>query len=174
MRSAVKEACLAVLLVLALSGIAAVAFGFAWGLLDWMRNFGTDAALFPYLGSTAGREQMFHLFSSGPLVHLEGMIYWYNATFQGATRFGSGVGLIAGSIVALSLARKYGFLPRMVAAVVAGILLGGRMALMVTSEPDAVAWGMLAGVVAVSLLSCLLASSRRLPLLPLSARLPDF
>lgn len=131
----IKEILLGPAIVLALAISAAVVMGAVWGVVDWLRNYGSGLNPFPYFDRTAIQVQAFRTYSEGtPAGLIEDLIMWYNSVFRSATRFGSGIGLIAGAFAAIGIAGGETKAGKMAAAVTAGILMGARSGLMLGSS----------------------------------------
>jgi hypothetical protein len=76
---------------------------------------------------------------------IEDLINWYNATFRGATRFGSGIGYIAGAFAVLEMCKKQNLALRLSIGTIAGMMIGTRSVLMLGSGAVLFVVGLIAG-----------------------------
>jgi hypothetical protein len=121
-----------------------------WGALDWMRYFPAPVPVLPDFLHTKSRYVPPAASASAPLESLAvAVMNWYNLTFIGATRFGSGLGMLAGAIWALAVVgstrARYPAAARAVAGLLGGAFIGGRLALMLGSFPRTLLWGTICG-----------------------------
>jgi hypothetical protein len=138
--------CLAALLLLPV--VAAIAIGAVWGVVDWLRAYGSGISPFPYFDHSVVQAEPFRRQAAGTLLGgIEDLINWYNLNFRGATRFGSGIGLIAGAFIALGLFKGKSTILRLCAGVLAGSLIGARSVLMLGSGAPLFLVGLLTGAV---------------------------
>lgn len=164
--SILKAATLVVAMTVGLGLLMAV----VWGALDWMRCFPAPVPVLPDFLQTTSRYVPPAASAAGPLEGLAvAVMNWYNLTFIGATRFGSGLGGLAGAILALALVgsarARYPAVARVVAGLLGGAFIGGRLALMLGSFPRTFLWGTICG--AVTGAAMLAASAREsIPELP--------
>jgi hypothetical protein len=160
-------------LLILVSAVAAVLMGAVWGIVDWLRNYGSNVQPFPYLDRTPIQTQAFRFQAPGTVLgQIEDIILWYNGAFRGATRFGSGIGLMVGAFVCVRLPFVRSMAARLTVAVTSGVLIGARLALMLGSSATLfVAGGVLGALVAV--VAVLVgARATAIPKLPL-VNLPD-
>jgi len=117
-------------IVLAVSALGAVTIGSLWVLLGWMRFYGLET------GVVAQAVPLDPVnYGNAFLNGTSQVIEWYNGTAQGNARFGSGMGLIAGSCLSLIALRRANLPARTCAVVLAGLITGGRLCLTFTSSP---------------------------------------
>lgn len=148
--------------------LIAVAAGAIWGVLEWLRNYGAAINPFPYFDKTTVLSVPFRVFSPDSLLgHVEDAINWYNTSFRGATRFGSGLGLIAGGFLSLNLARGKILACRVLTGAVCGLLIGARSALMLGSGAVFCLVGTVLGVVLAVVYMIYCGGKPTLPTLPL-------
>ena len=136
MISAVKNQKLVVLVILffAVPVLAAIVGGAIWGVVDWLRTYGSGLNPFPYFDTTHYQAEPFRFEKSGTLLgSIEDLNNWYNLNFRGATRFGSGLGFIFGAFFSMTLFEQKSLLYRLLAGFIAGAAMGGRSALMMGS-----------------------------------------
>lgn len=133
--------------VLICGAVAGVVAATLWASIDWLRNYGTGYSPQPPFGAAqlGGRNRIYP--ASSFMGALEDLIDWYNSTFQGAARFGSGFGIIAGMCIALSCITRYSLAVRLVSGIICGGIIGGRIMLMLTSDVRYFLSGMIAGSV---------------------------
>ncbi len=156
-----------IFLVLVLTAASALTFAVAWGLVDWMRNFGTGLAPLPFLDHGCLQTDTFRRFPAGSFCGVtEDLINWYNVTFCNALRFGSGLGIIGGAFFALSFVRHLGLTARIIAGFMAGALIGARSIMMVTSDVPFFFAGLCLGGVFVGVYMSLSGDTPRVPPLP--------
>jgi apolipoprotein N-acyltransferase len=117
--------------LLLLPPVLAFAMGAVWGIVDWLRNYGTGISPFPYFDH--------------PQFQIEDIINWYNSTFRGATRFGSGLGFIAGAFIVIGLFKEQRLPVRLLVGVATGMMIGTRSVLMLGSGAPLFVVGMIAG-----------------------------
>ncbi len=117
-------------IVLGLSLAGATILGAAWVAVGWMRFYGIEVGVLPLALPVEPHDY------NNPFLALIGQsLDFYNCTFQGNSRFGSGLGLIAGASIALLLIPSGKRAGRIAGALVAGVLVGGRVSLTFTSDP---------------------------------------
>ncbi len=120
--------------------------GAYWGVIDYLRNFGSSISLCPYFDHLQVAALPFRAHTAGSFLGaIEDLINCYNLAFPGATRFGSGLGLIGGAFWALRFARGRGLLCRCFAGVAGGVLIGARAALMLGSGAGVFLVGLVSG-----------------------------
>ncbi len=127
----------AVALILFLSLAGAYLMGGTWELICWLRTFGVDGALVDKSEAVRRALALETHSAEGLIAQMaEETINWYSRTFAGNARFGSGLGLISGAIVALSILRNRisNRAVLSVSGIVAGALIGGRFCLFLSSK----------------------------------------
>jgi hypothetical protein len=113
---------------------ASIIAGAIWGVVDWLRSYGTGINPFPYFDANHYQVEPFRREQPGTLLGaIEDLNNWYNLTFRGATRFGSGLGFIFGAFVSISLFEQKPLYWRLLSGSIAGAAMGGRSALMLGS-----------------------------------------
>lgn len=146
--------------VVGTSAIAGLAIGGLWIVLGWMRFYGLEA------GVVAQALPVESIDYHNALLNMTAsLIDWYNGFFQGNSRFGSGIGLMAGASLSLLFLRK-DLLPktRLIAVFVAGAIFGGRLCLTFTSAP--LPFLICAAVVALLFVAIASFSEEKLAVLP--------
>ena len=119
----------AVALVLAISLALALAGGILWGALEWMRNFPSRVPVLPDFFHVRTNYEPPPVTATTPLEALAiNFMNWYNITFIGATRFGAALGVISGALWSCSLLKSYPRVARFTAGLLAGALIGSRLA----------------------------------------------
>jgi hypothetical protein len=138
------KAVLFVVLPLAL----AVAMGAVWGLVDWLRTYGSGIAPFPYFDCSQNGLEFHNRYQPGTIFGIfEIAINWYNMTFRGGTRFGSGLGLMVGAFVVMGFYKERGVLIRTFVGVISGAEIGARFALNLGSGVPLFLAGMTVGAI---------------------------
>lgn len=164
---------LCVVTFIALPIVAALLMGAVWGVVDWLQSYGTGLSPFPYFDHSPFRAEPFHQRTGDTLLRsLADIIDWYNLNFRGATRFGSGLGLIAGAFMAMNLFSDKGIVSRTVAGALAGASIGARSVLMLGSGAPLFLLGFILGSIAGALYMMLCAGPPKFEALPLE-KLPD-
>jgi hypothetical protein len=132
--------------LLLLPPVLAFAMGAVWGIVDWLRNYGTGISPFPYFDHPQFQIETFKHYTTGIILgHIEDIINWYNSTFRGATRFGSGLGFIAGAFIVIGLFKEQRLPVRLLVGVATGMMIGTRSVLMLGSGAPLFVVGMIAG-----------------------------
>lgn len=150
---------------LCISLLTAVAMALVWDIVDWMRNYGSGQAVLPQLTPTQLRDVLGE--SPSPAWTAGAFIDWYNTTFVGAARFGTALGIVMGGFYALGSMTENRFVPKILAAIVVGALIGGRLALLISSSAHLFVWGMILGAIFLAGAVGFLATRPQLPDLPL-------
>jgi hypothetical protein len=160
---------LSILYLVVVACAAAWLVGLLWGIINFLQTFGTYNATvpFPYFDPSPIPEQPYRAYHRGTFTGtIEDWINWNNAYFRGATRFGSGLGLIAGAIYAATTFHFKRAQDRLPIIVLAGVLIGARSMLMIASAPISAAAGSLVCAVVAVLLTALSVRDTRVPKLP--------
>ncbi|MCA9800836.1 MAG: hypothetical protein KC777_02560 [Cyanobacteria bacterium HKST-UBA02] len=130
------QALLAVALIGAGAAVMAVVMGYAWELVCFMRSYGTVHALSATSMTLEPRD-----FHNQFLNSVASFLDLYNIAFPNNMRYGSGLGLIAGALIMLASlpgltqpAWRHASV-RFLAGAAAGAIVGGRLDLMVNSDP---------------------------------------
>jgi hypothetical protein len=172
LRHSLKDCLVCGLTVLLVATAAAVLFGAVWGVVDWLRNFGSGLNPFPYFDKAQIQAQPYRIHPAGSLLgSIDDLINWYNVVFRGATRFGSGLGLIAGAFMAMGCASSKAAVCRITTGLLAGGLIGSRSVLMLGSGAPLFLIGLVLGAVLTALYMWICAGPqkiRELPFIPLS------
>ncbi len=159
LRMGVLEVLSAVSIVAGLSITSATILGAAWMAVGWMRFYGIEVGVLPQALPVAPCDY------NNELLSLIGRaLDCYNCTFQGNSRFGSGLGVIAGASIALLLIPADNRAGRATGALVAGALVGGRISLTFTSDPAPFLFGSLATALVFLIVEYL--TRQQLPALP--------
>jgi hypothetical protein len=160
-----RDIVVAVLKVLTISILSTLLMAFVWDVLEWMRNFGDGLPLIPQLSEMqlAGKSTV-----SSSLI--ESFINWYNTTFLGAARFGSALGQVMGGFYALGTIKQRGLATHAVCGAIIGALIGGRFALLITSNASLFVFGILAGSLIIGTAAAMIESAPRVPSLPPAQR----
>ncbi len=157
----------AVALVLAVSAVLAVVGAIVWGALEWMRNYPASVHVVPDFFHTRTDYEPPPVTASTPLEALAmNIMNWYNMTFLGATRFGSGLGTIAGAFWSLSMVRSYPRLARLLAGLVGGAVIGSRLAQILGPFPKTFILATICGAALGALTMALTPDKDRIPPLP--------
>jgi hypothetical protein len=164
----VTKVVLSVFLPLALAVIA----GAVWGLVDWLRTYGSGIAPFPYFDCTQSGMEFHSRYQPGTFFGtIEIAINWYNTTFRGGTRFGSGLGFMAGAFVTMGFYKERDILVRTTAGVIIGAEIGARFVLNLGSGVPLFLVGVTIGAIIGGLymgLGAVPSKARNLPLKVLS------
>lgn len=164
-RLAVVETVRAVLIVVAVALACALVMGLVWCVVDFLRSYGTGVKLFPFLEPTTGGEQPIRLYPAGTAYGaIEDLLQSYNAVCRGAARFGTGMGLIGGAFLGLSMVRTPSGFAHYFATLVCGALVGGRLFIMLSSSPRLLLMGATIGAIVLVLMTFI---TRREQLKPL-------
>lgn len=156
---------LAVLKVLTISLIATLVMAFVWDVLEWMRNFGDGLPLIPQLSDLQLAAKP-TVSANWFLSLVESFINWYNTTFLGAARFGSALGLVMGGFYALAVVKQHGLQAKVICGAIIGALIGGRLALLITSNASLFVFGLLSGSLIIAISAGFIASAPPVPSLP--------
>jgi hypothetical protein len=123
-----------VAVLIILPPLLAFAMGAVWGIVDWLRNYGMGVSPFPYFDHPQFQVETFRHQTAGTMLGgIEDLINWYNATFRGATRFGSGIGYIAGAFIVFGLCKEQKLPLRLLVGAITGMMIGTRSVLMLGS-----------------------------------------
>ncbi|MDZ4836962.1 MAG: hypothetical protein SGJ27_24530 [Candidatus Melainabacteria bacterium] len=150
----------AVALVVSTSLIAALLIGGAWVVLGWMRFYGLETGVVAQATPLEITD-----YQNGFLNSTANAIDCYNLVFQGNSRFGSGLGLIAGACFGLLFLKRSPQPARLIGIAIAGAIVAGRFCLTFTSAPLPFLISMLIGVACFLAISVL--AREPLPALPL-------
>lgn len=147
--------------------VAAIIMGAVWGIVDWLRAYGSGISLFPYFDHSHFQAEPFRRQTAGSLLGVvEDVINWYNLNFRGATRFGSGLGLIFGAFVAMGLFNGKNLPSRLTAGAIGGAAIGARSVLMLGSGAPLFLVGLSLGALVGILYMGLCAGKAKIPPLP--------
>ena len=136
-----------------------------WCVVDWLRYYGTGIKLLPFFEPTTGGEQPIHIYNPRTIFGaIENVLIQYNALARGASRFGTGLGLIAGAFLGLCLAPRRSAFARVVAGSICGALVGGRLLIMLSSSPRLLLLGAAVGAILVVLVTTIAAREKINPL----------
>lgn len=127
-----------------------------WTAVEAMRQFGvySPQAMSEQLHAVKVAEDALRTYDPhGFLGQIESALKWYNLTFIGAARYGSGLGIFIGAYLALASLRSRVLPAKVVAACLAGAFVGARLFLMVTSEPKMFLAGACVGAVMLASLT---------------------
>lgn len=155
---------LLLLRILALS----LTLAYLMSLIDGLRTIGIVPLLLPF--SALGQYHP-HLEavteSSWVVSFVDNLVYLYNCAFPGASRLGSGIGMIAACFWTLHTTPPGCWVRRAGTGTVAGALIGFRLTLMLTSSPVIVFSATIIGCLAMG--AYMLCADRRkgIPRLPL-------
>lgn len=148
--------------------LLALAMALIWAFTEAMRTYGTSSLLLPF--STLGQYQprLVNMNSNNPLIiAFDHFIAFYNSAFPGANRYGSGVGLIAGTFWAMHRFPHLCLPRRAYIGAIAGGLIGFRLTMMISSSAFLVFGSMLLGAIGFCLYLVLADRAPRLQELPL-------
>lgn len=129
-KNVIVETARAISLVVGTSALAALILGGTWILLGWMRFYGLETGVV----AQATPLELTN-YQNDFLNATAYLIDCYNRFFQGNSRFGSGLGLIAGSCIALLFLRRSPQPAKNAAVLLAGAIVAGRFCLTFTSAP---------------------------------------
>lgn len=159
----------AVALIIILATIGAILMGNVWDFIGWMRTFGIDGAAMDKADLVRRALALeTHEAQSVPLQIAEEIINWYSRTFVGHARFGSGLGIFAGTFIALSFLKERSAAVRIAAGTFAGAIIGARFCLLISSKLVPFLFLVTAGALLLAALSSI--KSDRLPRLHAAAR----
>jgi hypothetical protein len=145
---------------------AALIMAFVWDVLDWMRNYGSGMPVIPQLTNTP--VQALAVASSENHAVIDSFITWYNFTFLGAARFGNALGIVLGGICVLCTLRHYSLIEKYIATALIGLLIGGRVGLLISSSSHIFVGGSVIGVLVGALSTFILRQADYVPDLPVS------
>ena len=159
--TSVADTTAAVLWTLFCGVLAGAVLGGIWAIMDVIRYYGTGFVPPPFVSETKlkyGADTI--------LGQVETLILWHNMTFQQAARFGSGVGMITGMFYSWGNVKRMSFPARLVTGIISGGLIGGRVIMMITSDPRWFLGCTIIGAVIGGRYLVLDGSDRRIPPLP--------
>ncbi|MDR3613718.1 MAG: hypothetical protein P4L53_09125 [Candidatus Obscuribacterales bacterium] len=108
----------------------AVFMGAVWGLVDWLRTYGSGTAAFPYFDQSQSGLEFHNRYQPGTFFgFVETAVNWYNMSFRGGTRFGSGLGFMGGAFLVMGFYKERKVFVRTVAGMTVGAEIGARFAL---------------------------------------------
>lgn len=152
MKRTLKDCLICAISVILVASVAAVLMGAVWGVIDWLRNFGSGLNPFPYFDKAQIQAQPYRIHPVGTLLGtIDDLINWYNVVFRGATRFGSGIGWIAGAFAAMSPASGKPLACRLTTGLLAGALIGSRSVMMLGSGAPLFLIGLSLGAILAAL-----------------------
>lgn len=150
----------AVALIFLLATIGAILMGNVWDFIGWMRTFGIDGAAMDKADLVRRALALeTHEAQSVPFQIAEEIINWYSRTFVGHARFGSGLGIFAGTFIALSYLKERSAPVRIAAGTFAGALIGARFCLLISSKLVPFLFFVIAGAIVLAVLSTLKSES---------------
>jgi|GEM_PF-1471848 hypothetical protein len=129
------QALQAVALIVLLATIGAILMANVWDFIGWMRTFGIDGAVMDKADLVRRALALeTHSAQGVPFQIAEEIINGYSRTFVGHARFGSGLGIFAGTFIALSYLKERSAPVRIAAGTFAGALIGARFCLLISSK----------------------------------------
>ena len=162
-----KDLFLRLALFILLPIVAAVVMGAVWGLVDWLRMYGSGINPFPYFDHVHYQAEPFRRQTAGTVLGvIEDVNNWYNLNFRGATRFGSGLGWIFGAFVSMGLFSGRSLTLRVLAGLIAGAAIGSRSVLMLGSGAPLSLVGLITGATLGTLYMVFCAGPQKLATLP--------
>lgn len=138
MNKTVSDIFISIVTVVIYVALSALVMACIWTAIEAMRQFGvySQQMLFDQLRVVKIAEDSMRTYgTSSFLGQIENALKWYNLTFIGAARYGSGLGIFIGAYLALTSVSERSLPAKVVAALIAGAFVGARLFLMVTSEP---------------------------------------
>lgn len=135
-------------------------------IIDGLRTLGQTPFLFPFSALGQYQPKIESSANSSPLVSaFSNFVFLFNCTFPGASRLGSGIGMIAAAFWTLHEIPRECRMQRIFLSLAAGAIIGFRLMLMVSSS----AVGVLGASVIFSLSICayMNISARSKPIEPL-------
>ncbi len=172
MNRTTKDILASVVTVLLCVAMSALLMACVWTAIEAMRQFGvySQEALADQLRAVKVAEDSLRTYDTASFLgQIESMLKWYNLTFIGAARYGSGLGIFIGAYFALISVRDRVLPARIVAAVLAGAFVGARLFLMVTSEPKMFLAGVILGAILFAAWSIWNSRQENLPDLPMAS-----
>lgn len=169
MSKAVTDAVVTATITIVCIVVSAFIMAHVWTAIDAMRQFGTGDAQFleQTLKAAKVAEEARHDYEPGSFMGaVESGIKWYNLTFLGPARYGSGLGIFIGAFLAMLTLRNRRFSSRVLSALIAGGFVGGRLCLMVTSNPFLVLLGTILGAPILCAVQIFQSRQEQLPELP--------
>jgi hypothetical protein len=160
MRNYLIEPIIAIARVLLITTGFVIIMALLWDVLDWMRNFGSGLPVIPQLSNQISATTDNHASI------IDAVISWHNFTFLGAARFGSALGTFLGVFYALSTLEKFSPQAKFASALIAGLLIGGRLALLLSSQAHIFLFGSITGAIMALVISAILASKKPIEPLP--------
>ena len=150
-RPVVLQIFLGIGLVIVSASAAAVVGGLMFEGVNWLRTYG--------LPQTVNQGSIVATVGNGPVLGaIAKIVDLYNGSFMGFARFGAGLGSMAACFWALGRAKQYSAVARTATGCFAGALIGARMVMMITSQPNLVLIGLLLGAFTAGL--CMFLSAR--------------
>jgi hypothetical protein len=132
-----KQCLVGVIRVLVMSLALSILLTPVLGAINHLRNFGLP----PDLSSVAQAP----IYAQAAKSSMAAFLEWYNSSMNGYARFGSGLGMMAGAFWAMGRAKTYFAPARVLTGLFAGFFIGGRVAMMITSDAPIVLGGALVG-----------------------------
>lgn len=148
MSRTLKDIFVSAVTVIVYVGMSALIMACMWTAIEAMRQFGvySQQSLADQLHAVKVAEASLRTYDPNSFLgQIESMLKWYNLTFIGAARYGSGLGIFIGAYLALVSISNRVLVARVVSAFIAGGFVGARLFLMVTSEPKMFIAGFLLG-----------------------------
>lgn len=146
----------------------AIVLAFLASLIGFLRQFPNNELVLPFMKLGEGTTALVELGDSAYSASLfSSFVHWYNMTFPGDARLGSGIGLIAGSFWGLFHIDNRFWVVRLSAGALTGMITGARVALMFTSNPAAFFNGAVIGALIVGTYMAIAAGKRRITPLPI-------
>ena len=138
-----------------------------WGIVFYLQDYGNNITPLPFADKTQVLARPLHTYLPGTFFGFcESIIDWYNMSFHGATRFGSGLGMIIGPLLSLCMIKNFGSPARAVAGAIAGGIIGSRSILMITSGVSPFLTGLMLGSIIGTLWQIHRNSHKQVPKLP--------
>lgn len=156
--------CQILLRAILLSLILAYVFSF----VGYLKAFGRADLILPFAAantSTAAVSALGHQLGDGGAFPY--FLNWYNESFPGDSRLGSGIGLIFGAFWGLFHIRNDHGSVRLLCGLSSGAIAGGRLGLMLSSTQSFFVGGLVILALIVGFHMYVNAGKRRLPRLPL-------
>lgn len=151
--------------------LAALLMACIWTAIESMRQFGvySQQSLADQLQAVKVAEASMRSYDPDSFLGgIESFLKWYNLTFIGAARYGSGIGIFIGAYFALSAVAEYKLSAKITASLIAGAFVGARLFLMVTSEPKMFLAGAILGALVFVAYRVFDSRQEKLPDLPIA------
>ncbi|MBX9689773.1 MAG: hypothetical protein K2X27_23895 [Candidatus Obscuribacterales bacterium] len=137
-------------------------------VIDWFRTLGMSPLYLPFSGIGQYQPRLESAAAQPAFVKgFENFLFYFNCAFPGASRLGSGIGVIAAAFWTLHDAPKSCKVQRLSLGLLAGALIGFRLMLMISSSAFTVLGATVFAALAFAVYMALSSGKSEIPRLPL-------